>query len=494
MARFIISTEDSEVDKVYDEEHNSEDSSNSSELSTQVKALIDENKEKEETPEEEQAAGDVQPEDGQGTANQDADPEEVTEEEASETDEEANTDDSDDTAGDEADEEDGGNELNAASEMIMESFQIILAAESAVNLLSQRAAQEGIGESLKESSLQAAAYLKNAGIEYGPKIFKFLGKSIIFALGMTLKGLHKSTKALGIAVEDSRNSYIKLGQRVKNIEASLALLKEQGIEKVQPGSLYTKESVIRALYTGSEFKPQTALIGYKTFLKNYIGRNTERAEKSYYGLRQLFGRVALSEVNDMTSVMFEAPATQGLTQSAVPGYKAINADVEVYHYPQSLPGNLLFMAYLPKKDLETPEEVYTAYRSSRFFIGLNLNQAKGFGKVPYLNVSEVAAMLKEIKEIQIWGDGYLKNLKELTGYKKLIEYNLRSMAQKLTAKVTASKQEVQAIEYINLKIYFFQKCFIRDMVNIERTNRRILLSYVRYMEASVLALAQTSSS
>jgi hypothetical protein len=103
-------------------------------------------------------------------------------------------------------------------------------------------------------------------------------------------------------------------------------------------------------------------------------------------------------------------------------------------------------------------------------------------------------MLKEIKEIQIWGDGYLKNLKELTGYKKLIEYNLRSMAQKLTAKVTASKQEVQAIEYINLKIYFFQKCFIRDMVDIERTNRRILLSYVRYMEASVLALAQTSSS
>ena len=495
MARFKISSEDSEVDKVYDEEHSSNDSSNSNELSAKVKALIDENKEKEENPEEEQAADDVQVIDSEDDPSPDGDPEEVTDEEDSESDEQADTDDSDDTAGDEADEEDSGDELNAASEMIMESYQIILAAKSMTESPEVRISKEGfaeIGTSLKETSLQAAAYLKDAGIEYGPKLFKLLGKTIVFALGMTLKGLHKSSKALANAINDSRNSYLKLGQRLKNIEASLALLKEQSIDKTQSGAFYSKESVIHDVTTGSQFKPQATLVSYKTFLKNYIGKNTDRAEKTYYGLRQLFGRVSLSEVSDIVSLMQENAASQGLVAGNIPGYKAINDDVEVYHYPQSLPGNLFFMAYLPKKDLQTPEEVYNAYHTSRYFVGVNLNQVKGFGKVPYLSVSEIDAMLKELGSIHKWGEDYLGNLKVLTSYKKLIEYNLKAMAQKLAARITASKQEVQAIEFINLKIYFFQKCFIRDMVDIERTNRRILLSYVRYMEASVLELAQTS--
>jgi hypothetical protein len=38
--------------------------------------------------------------------------------------------------------------------------------------------------------------------------------------------------------------------------------------------------------------------------------------------------------------MQEVAASQGLVAGNIPGYKAINDDVEVYHYPQSLPGNL----------------------------------------------------------------------------------------------------------------------------------------------------------
>ena len=386
----------------------------------------------------------------------------------------------------------GEEDLNSGQEHLVESAQVSIVLESFIKQ-SQEDWKDNVvtyGSATLRGVSASAAFLKNIGVQYGTPLLKAIGKTALYAITMALKGLFYSTKGLIKATDNSLNSYKKLYKRLQTIEETLALLEESKIKDEKNPNFYDNQKVIFNISNQSEFKPFYTLSEYRTFLIDYVAKTTEKVRSDLTGIRILSSSLLSGAISNPEKIMQTDKASKGLVKGPIQGYEPSSDLLDVYRYSKPLPGHMTLIAYLPKKDLTNSSDIYTAYHQSAFFFGYNLGQMKTPSKVPYLNLSDAGKMYREVLATAKQSEIILTQLKELRTVKDTIGLNLKGLLARITDKVNKTSVNSTIIQFIALKMYFIQKCYTKNMIEIDRQNRKILFNYCRYIEASLFDILE----
>lgn len=478
----LITQEELEVDKVAQQEEKDESASSSASLLRQVKTLIDESKQnKDDTAVDEQKKEDEEQLEDDQSANI-----EETGNEPEDTDEDSEN---------MTNAEGGEDTLGVGSESIIESVEIFMALEENVDLMVAHSRIDNVNytqEDWRTLLEKSGAFLKNVGVPVSTFLIKKIGAGLVAASTMAAKGVYYSFKALAKAVDQSVNSYRRLHKKIDSIEQSLKLIEEESIEKVTNGLMYEKQSVVNSIFSGTRFNPAESLKNYNLFVKNYVQNNTGQLRVEVNRINGLLGQIMTSRINNPQQLMRTNDFSKGLVRKDLAGYAPPNDLLDTYVSEILLPGNVRYACYLPKEDIETVEDFYLAYKHTDFFFAKEFVNFTGFSKVPYATTKEVKEMLGLIKEAVQQGETQLKTLASMLSLKNSLNAKIKAALTYAQAKVTQEKSVLTVLQFFNLKLYLIKEGFVRTNIEVELQNRKILFSYVRYLEASLLQLADQS--
>jgi hypothetical protein len=390
----------------------------------------------------------------------------------------------------------GEEDLNSGQEHLVEAAEISIILESLIKQSQEdwRDSVATYGSATFKGISASAAFLKDIGVQYGTPLLKAIGKTALYSITMALKGLFYSTKGLIKATDNSLNSYKKLYQRLQTIEETLALIEQSKIKDEKSPNFYNNQKVIFNISNQAEFKPFYTLSEYRTFLNDYVAKTTDKVRSDLTGIRILSSSLLSGKISNPEEIMKTDNASKGLVKGPIKGYQPSSELVEVYSYPKLLPGHMTLIAYLPKKDLKDISDIYTAYHHSAFFFGYHLGQMMTASKVPYLNLSDAKMLYKEVLATAKQSEIILNQLKELKSFKDTIGLNLKGLLSRITDKINNTNINSTIIRFIALKMYFIQKCYTKNMIEIDKQNRKILFNYCRYIEASLFDILENKKS
>ena len=445
--KFFSSMEELEVEKVYDEEHTSNNSSETDDMETIIKNNIDDSKKED-------------------------------------MDSDKNTPDADDSATED--------DISRAMESYHEAIQVSMAIEDL------SVASEEIPEFITNGAkvagnvaLDAAVFLKDIGFKYAPPLIKAVGKATLFSIEKTLKGLFYGTKALIRISEKSIHSYKSFDSKGEKLKKSIALLKAAKKTTVTTGKKYAKEKTIANMSIDSHTKPLETIKVYSEFMSKYVLGASGRIDSSVTSIKLLIGRAGYGGIKQPTKYIGEEKAIVGLSKRTISGYDPDSNNVDSYVYPKVLPGNTLLIAYVPKKDLVDMSDVYDAYTNSQIFLGKSFHGSNIPQTINYMSLSEVESLLKEIQSMCAMGTQYVATFKHIEKQRNSIKYSLKGLLNILARNTDKVKIDKSVTEAIYLKNMFIDKCFIGSMQDIEYNTRMTIRSYLDYCQDNLIELSKS---
>ena len=449
MAKFMA-REELNVDKVYDEENKYNSSDNSTDLETKVKEnLKDTETDEEDENKSEEPSGD-------NVADTSSD----------------NDDDSDDTTDD----------LDVA----VECYKIAISdLYPSLKLEDYDSGSTAILNKIKSG----AVYLKDIGIEYGPTVLKALGTGLLVSITMALRGFIYATGFLVKTIDKAINSYSSFETKIAKLEQSLADIKKAKIIKVSTNEQYSSKTIIGHMLSGKH-TPVDSISIYEKFLINCISKTASKVESTNEGIKLLIGQAISERVKLTPNLINEIDAQIGLKKASVMGYKPDSDLVETYSYPVPLPGNLIYLAYLPKVNLEETD-IKEAYSNSAIFYGKDSSNISVVTKIDYATVEELTAILKTMSDICKWGKQHTVSLKSILSSRNGIKYSIKGFLNSLIKRATKNKDTDMLSKIIFLKLNFLDNCYIRSTDDTENITRKVLSNYLAYCQASLLELSKS---
>ena len=283
-------------------------------------------------------------------------------------------------------------ELTAATESC-----VLYHGEAMHTLRVNSVAMEGeYSEWMRQQGRDANDWIKGKAIqglhkagELGPKAVYASGR----AVKATVKAMVKGTLAIGKFIKKRMESYQSYRTKIENAKKFLS---DVSSDELKDGALDEHaEKLIRRIKIGNKFDPiggcdilQGFMTDYYTSLKTNVlplARTIERLIDE-----ALKDRIATPKLGKSGSELFK-----GMAYYKMQDYKPDNESLAVYQYSKTLPGDVLFMAFLP--DDSEPEP--GLYGEAKTFFGLNTKTAGSEATANYLSKDELSKLLDGLGKI-----------------------------------------------------------------------------------------------
>lgn len=506
--KFLVSMEELEINKVLEEDE--AELSQYDELYHEVKGKIEMDREKEESMDEDDDGGDADTD--LDSASEDdvldeqdlpekEDPDDKDSGESKEDSEEAKkgTEDKDSEDSSEENKDEGstskdepGTEFTPKEPIAVEGARLareLRHYDSSVHVANENAIMTGLRHAVK-ISVDAVAALASLGIEYTPRVAKALAKGLIYTVSGIAKVVYAGHEKLTNYMAERERSLSKLESDLDSLSSTLAEVKksledsDEDITEKLSELDYSDKEVINALKSADN----TDFLSNLTSLSNFLSSSIkEISVVTDHEFRELTSLVSPTEPGVTASAQSLVP--EGLRKflkgSKVKGFDPNSELLDSISYASKLPGDVSLIAYVPKKDIDSMEQLASAYKGTKLFLGLDTSKLAQVAKVDYMGVADLEKMIAKLQSLVNVCKQHQKLYKDIDTSSKSIARGLKRYIDNLAKSdkgVTLDDTNATAIE---LKVELVNKVYLTGAMDIHNYVTNTVSKATKYVSANI---------
>lgn len=349
--------------------------------------------------------------------------------------------------------------------------------------------KQGIGTAARftfDKSVELAKYLGYLGITYGPIALKKMYKGLLYVLFNMVKGLFVSIIAINKFVDRRINSFKNINKRIDNLSSKLDELEsQQNIRELSDDRFFHNTNIINKIKINDSVDLSANITVANTFLNKVIKELDSGINNELNMINRLITIYSLGNnnmpYNLMQVIALHLPYKQGI----IKGYEVNEELMESHYYPDILPGDLVFITNLPKKDINDLDELKTSYKLSNMFFGLNTENYVAVEKINYMNVNELRGLLSNLKILIDTCKEHEKHFMNIKKQKLKLRYNFKRYYEHLvTSKEKVSIKDSMA-EFIQLKSHLIDTVYLSAAMNINDYSVTLINGYLSYIEKNI---------
>lgn len=342
------------------------------------------------------------------------------------------------------------------------------------------------GGFLLDKGIDLAKYLGHLGVKYGPVALKHMYKGLIFVLYNIAKGLFASIVSISKFMEKRRNSLMNIDKKLNILNRKISELENSSeIKEIDETIVFANTSVINKIKIGENVDLASNMLTANTFLNKVIKELDTGINNELNMINRLItlynsGNSALP-FNIMNVMALHLPYKQGI----ISGYEVNDELIESHYYPDVLPGDLVFITNLPKKDINDLDALKASYKLSNMFFGLNSENYVTVEKINYMNVKDLHGLIDNLRTLVntcMMHEQHFVNIKK---NKLKLRYNFKRYYEHLFGSKEKVSLKDSLAEFVQLKSHLIDSVYLTAAMNINDYAVTLINGYIAYIEKNI---------
>lgn len=337
-----------------------------------------------------------------------------------------------------------------------------------------------IGRYVGDKALSGLNYLKDIGFEYGPVLLKHVYKGVLYALNKTVRAVVQGGVSITKYADKKIHSYQNMQLDLKKIKETLELLDDKKIT-----TEYTKDVVINQLKIGTNFNFKESISVAQKFFEAFFDGFEKNVRGNIAVTRNIVASVIHEQAVQPSQLTYERFNFSNFIRRNVDGYVPSSENVDTYSYQYVLPGDLIFVGWLPKQSLTDHDAIVDAFNNSKMMLGVNTHASVVKDGVDHLTLSEIKEMVNTLESICAYGveleKTYKNVIKARNGVRGLLNVYMRFL---LTSKRKVSIRDSLA-DFIAVKVAYMDRTHIAGSMYVNDYMVRVVSASLSYLREAI---------
>ena len=375
-------------------------------------------------------------------------------------------------------------EEQIATEAISQHSYHIVQEELPENLITIKDGLIYIGQAV----FGVAKYFALLGVDHIPKLLGGFYKGVVYVLSRIAKLFTVGLYRLEKYIEKRKYVIAQFKSKIESAEKALQAIQNKDEQVDLTDQKYTDVKNINMLKISEEVNFTKTVNAYNEFLQNAVKSITYNVHSEIMGTKQLISYQLTASVKAPMMFMKVKQLQFQMNDGGVEGYDTPE-HTESYHYKNVLPGDVLFIANLPRSDIDDIATLKDAYHRSQIFLGFNQASFKPIETVDYMNVQDLAGFLASLKKLFETSAEQVRLYEQILREKTQLKYGLRNYIQNLSNQDSKVNLSDSLAEYVYLKTLFTEQVYIKTAMDVQEYAGRILSAGLSYVEANIKRLS-----
>lgn len=319
-----------------------------------------------------------------------------------------------------------------------------------------------------------ASYLANLGIHYTPIIASKLYKGVSAVMSMLIKNLFKSIYVITKYLERRANSISNLKSSIAGLKSSIEQIKSQEETPNLKEFKYSNEDVINKLKIADSVDFTANMEVLHKFLNDTIVVLDKRIHNEIASVRHIMNLATSGSENVPSSLMNIPAITGSMEVGSVEGYEVDPELNEVSHYKEVLPGDVVFLAILPKEISNEMEQISKAYNSSKMMFGINSKSFIKVSAVDHMTVEALSSFVDSLDKLCNLCEEHQKIYQSIKQLKLTLRFSFRDYLKMMIASSVKVSIKDSLVNYVYLKTMFVDKVYLIGAMDIHDYTARAI--------------------
>lgn len=344
--------------------------------------------------------------------------------------------------------------------------------------------EESFIDRLSHHGKNAARYAGKKVVEYGPIVLRNVFEGIKVAINHTAKALRALTAKVYKLYKQHINSYKNLNAKLDDIKNTIQEAIDNG-EEIKQDAVFSNQKALSAFTVNGSDDIEKAINILLKFNHDYsveLKRNTSVQIRSLKSVMEL-----VTAENDNTKIklanslpLFRLP---GFSPSSVRGYSSDNPNLSTFKYNQTLPGNMLFLGYMPEHSLSV-SDIIAACQESNLFLGID-ESSEILEQLPIAEPKDLLRLIDVAQSLCKVGLESITTYRDVANHRLTLIKDIERYARKLEeAKNTISIENSMA-NLVSARLAFMDNTCMASAVSVHEVNIRVLTGLIAYFKEAI---------
>ena len=332
-------------------------------------------------------------------------------------------------------------------------------------------------------------YLKELGVEYGPTVARHVKDGVFWSANKTLSAIAVGGVSLTRYVRKRINSFKNYNGKIAKLNLALAEYNKSPNKKSpDPEGLFFKDQKhIAQLKIGNDYNFDKGATELLNLLNSYYACVTKNVESNIVGTKNMVDQIANSEIIAPMKMPVDSISIQGFIKKEDEHYQPPSDKVESLVYKDVLPGNSLFMAFSPKKDLSSNMDIEEAYAHSKIFMAEKVDNVNVPDQMKFIDISKIDAYLKTLEAIANHPLFKEKVYDDMVKARNSLKPNIRKYLDHLVDSKEVIDVKNSMVDFLNMKLKFVDSTYVSGTMVLENYTLKYLNASTQYCKALIMS-------
>ena len=334
-----------------------------------------------------------------------------------------------------------------------------------------------------ELTKDGASYLKDLGIEYGPDIARNVKQGVIIASVATATAIIKGSVELTRYVRKRLITFKTFEDKSNKLLSAFADFDKSSI--TEGNSTFTNQDLIGVLKVGDSVDFDKGGKQLLTLLNQYYSALTKNVVENVAGTKAMVDKIANMETIAPLKMPVETIQIPDFVKKEDSNNQVPSENVESLMYKDVLPGDHIFIAFSPKKNLSNNDSIQEAYAHSKIFLtssGKELAIPKEVKFIPIASVGEYIKTIQEITNHPIFKE---KVFDDIVKSRDSLKPDIRKYFDHIYESKEAIDVKDSMVDFLNMKIRFMDSTYIAGSMMLSGYTLKYLSAATQYCKEAL---------
>lgn len=321
-------------------------------------------------------------------------------------------------------------------------------------------------------------YLFRLGVRQTPMILENLYRGVLYISVKTAKFLHTSYLTVEKYRDRHQKSFSKLTNEIKTLrEVVKTLQKKQKTDLTD--HVYTRQNVINALKVGNSVDFTANMKIYQDFLSKAISDIHKGMKTDLSFVVHMLKSGGSHQVNPDTLPKIKMA---GWSEGVVYGYEFNPELVDGFHFPKKLPGDTVFMAMVPRDQLNSIDSFSKAVSASSLFFGIDKQNFVSVDSIKVASLDELLKFLDKLEDVCKQGLQHESFYREVSEMKSSLKRSFRTYFERLVHNENKVRLKDSLGQNIHLTLLFTDQVYLAGAMDVHDFTIRLVHQGITYVK------------
>ena len=309
-------------------------------------------------------------------------------------------------------------------------------------------------------------------------------EGIKVAINHTAKALRALTAKVYKLYKQHINSYKNLNAKLDDIKKTIQEAIDNDETISQDASFYNQKALSAFTINGDADIEKAIHILFK-FNIDYSIELKRNTSVQIRVLKSVMESVTAESDNTKIKLANSLPLFKlpGFGLSRVHGYSADNPNLSTFKYSHTLPGNMLFLGYMPEHTL-SGNDIVAACQESSLFLGID-ESSEILEELPFPEPKDLLSLIDLAKSLCTVGLESITTYRNVANHRLTLIKDIERYARKLEeAKNTISIENSMA-NLVSARLAFMDNTCMASAVSVHEVNIRVLTGLIAYFKEAI---------